>query len=140
MKAITIRQPWAHAIVHLGKRVENRSWDTRFRGEVLIHAAKGLTRAEYNDAGAWIASRLGRCELPDLRDLARGGIVARARIVEVYAPGGTTRSNPWHAAGSFGFVLADVRPTPVVPCVGALGFWEVPSSVLAALEVKERAA
>lgn len=38
IKALTIRQPWAHAIFHLGKDVENRSWRTRYRGPLLIHA------------------------------------------------------------------------------------------------------
>ena len=39
MKAITIRQPWASLIVHGIKDIENRSWQTNFRGRVLIHAA-----------------------------------------------------------------------------------------------------
>ena len=29
MKALTLRHPWAFAIAHLGKRVENRDWDAR---------------------------------------------------------------------------------------------------------------
>lgn len=36
MKAITIRQPWASLIVHGIKDIENRSWQTNFRGRVLI--------------------------------------------------------------------------------------------------------
>ena len=39
MKAITIKQPWASLIVHGIKDIENRSWSTKFRGRVLIHAA-----------------------------------------------------------------------------------------------------
>jgi hypothetical protein len=31
-KALTIRQPWAHSIIHLGKDVENRSWRTDYKG------------------------------------------------------------------------------------------------------------
>ena len=38
MPALSIRQPWAWAILHAGKDIENRSWRTAFRGEVLIHA------------------------------------------------------------------------------------------------------
>jgi hypothetical protein len=29
MKALTLRHPWAFAIAHLGKRIENRDWDAR---------------------------------------------------------------------------------------------------------------
>jgi len=49
MKAISIRQPWAWLIVNGYKDIENRSWPTKFRGRVLIHASKGMTRAEYDD-------------------------------------------------------------------------------------------
>jgi hypothetical protein len=43
MKALSLTQPWAHAVVHLGKRIENRDWrGCSFRGPVLIHAAKSV--------------------------------------------------------------------------------------------------
>jgi len=38
MKAITIKQPWASLIVDGIKDIENRTWKTKFRGRVLIHA------------------------------------------------------------------------------------------------------
>ena len=38
MKALSIRQPWAHRILREGKDIENRDWPTRYRGPVLIHA------------------------------------------------------------------------------------------------------
>lgn len=39
MKAITIKQPWASLIVDGLKDIENRTWKTKFRGRVLIHAS-----------------------------------------------------------------------------------------------------
>jgi hypothetical protein len=42
MKALTVKQPWAHLICTGFKDVENRTWRTNFRGRVLIHA--GLDR------------------------------------------------------------------------------------------------
>ena len=42
MKAISIRQPWAWLIVHGYKDVENRTWATKHRGPILIHAGKTL--------------------------------------------------------------------------------------------------
>src|SRR5690242_9023233 len=39
MRIISIRQPWAALIVHGFKDVENRTWPTRYRGAVLIHAS-----------------------------------------------------------------------------------------------------
>lgn len=45
MKVLSVRQPWAHAILHLGKNVENRSWATTYRGPVAIHASKTPAKA-----------------------------------------------------------------------------------------------
>jgi hypothetical protein len=35
---LTVRQPWASAIIYAGKDVENRSWTTSHRGRLYIHA------------------------------------------------------------------------------------------------------
>jgi ASCH domain-containing protein len=40
MKIISIRQPWASLIVSGAKDVENRTWPTRYRGPVLVHASQ----------------------------------------------------------------------------------------------------
>ena len=39
MKAISIKQPWASLIAHGIKDIENRTWATKYRGKVLIHAS-----------------------------------------------------------------------------------------------------
>lgn len=39
MKAISILQPWATLIVIGAKRIETRSWNTKYRGPLLIHAS-----------------------------------------------------------------------------------------------------
>lgn len=41
MKVITIKQPWATLIMQGYKRFEFRSWQTKYRGDLLIHAGKG---------------------------------------------------------------------------------------------------
>ena len=43
MKAITIKQPWASLIIEGIKDIENRTWPTKFRGRVLIHAGMDKT-------------------------------------------------------------------------------------------------
>ncbi len=42
MKVISIKQPWAYAILNLGKDIENRTWTTPYRGRLLIHASKSV--------------------------------------------------------------------------------------------------
>lgn len=44
MKAITIRQPWAWCILEAGKNIENRSWNTNYRGRFLIHTSKKVDK------------------------------------------------------------------------------------------------
>lgn len=127
MKALSIRQPWAWLIVNGQKRIENRGWNTEFRGEFLIHAGKGMTLGEYADARyAQLGSRRGIGDFPSMDELkaVRGGIVGIARLVDVLKP--TARpTTPWHVSGQYGFVLKDVRPLPFEPLKGALGFFEV---------------
>lgn len=41
LKALTVCQPWAWALIEGGKDFEYRSWPTRHRGPLLIHAGKG---------------------------------------------------------------------------------------------------
>lgn len=38
MKALTIHQPWAQLIALGAKTIETRSWSTRYRGPIAIHA------------------------------------------------------------------------------------------------------
>ena len=38
MKVLSVMQPWASLIFH-GKNIENRTWATKYRGELLIHAS-----------------------------------------------------------------------------------------------------
>lgn len=44
MKVLTIKQPWATLIMQGNKRYEFRSWQTKYRGELLIHARKGIDK------------------------------------------------------------------------------------------------
>lgn len=42
MKALTLHQPWA-SLVALGvKTIETRSWSTKYRGQLVIHAGRSL--------------------------------------------------------------------------------------------------
>ena len=122
MKALSIRQPWAWHILHSGKDIENRNWPTKFRGRVLIHASKGMTRYEYEDGRdpLW-ASGGPAIELPSLEQLERGVIVGSVEIVDCV----TRSSSPWFF-GDFGFVLRNPIVLPFQPFKGALGFFDVP--------------
>jgi len=40
MKAISVRQPWAHLLVYGLKTIEIRNWTTNYRGRLSIHASR----------------------------------------------------------------------------------------------------
>ena len=44
MKVLTIKQPFASLIVNGYKEYEFRTWKTKYRGEFLIHAGKGIDK------------------------------------------------------------------------------------------------
>lgn len=124
--ALSIRQPWAWAIIHAGKDVENRDWPTRFRGPVCIHAAKGMTLREYETAHnfMWsnrLATPPGAREESVFQEqvLDRGGIIGTAEIVDCVE----ASASPWFF-GRYGFVLRNVRPVDFIPVKGALGFFD----------------
>lgn len=112
VKALSIRQPWADAIVHGTKRVENRTWATRYRGPVLIHASTVRDPHTTVD-GPW----------PDVRS----AILALARITGCHHSDDGRCCGPWGDKGAYHWTLADVVPLPEpVPCKGRLGLWTPP--------------
>lgn len=139
MMALSIRQPWASLILKAGKDIENRDWPTKVRGRILVHAAKGMTRYEHEEAIDFaiqaIRARPREGAKPTtLRalgftfdDLQRGGIVGSVEVVDCVA----ISDSPWFM-GRYGFVLRDPQPLPFTPFKGRLGFFDVPESVLRA--------
>lgn len=132
MKALSIRQPWAWAILHAGKDIENRDWrprnpGRRFRGPFLIHASSGMTLAEWEEclttlhAISEVRAFANGLVLPAMSDLPRGGIVGVAEIVDV-----VERSASPFFFGPVGLVIRNARPLPFRPLKGQLGFFEVP--------------
>ena len=116
MKALSIRQPWVHLIVNGLKSIENRTWSTKVRGPILIHAGKSFDKEGY----AWVRDNFPEIDLPLPAEFERGGIVGEANLREVVKES----SSPWFF-GPVGFRLADAKPLPFVPMLGRLGFFEV---------------
>jgi hypothetical protein len=44
MKVITLKQPWATLVAEGIKKYEFRSWKTKYRGKLLIHAGVGVEK------------------------------------------------------------------------------------------------
>lgn len=122
---LSIRQPWAWLIVHGYKDIENRDWNSHFRGRFYIHASKGMTVAEYDQCKLFVMrqqaqKRTALFAFPPRETLERGAIVGRADMIGCV----TESTSPWFF-GTHGFQLANAEPiTPCIPCVGVLGFFQ----------------
>ena len=127
LRALSIAQPWAECIVSKGKNVENRSWNTKFRGYFAIHASqsKSADRFEY------CASELGLRF--DQSKLAFGCIVGFAELVEVITEDEVTRNTKKWFGGEYGFVLKNIiRLKNPVLVKGSLSFWKLNGRALSA--------
>jgi len=122
VKALSIQQPWAWAILN-GKDIENRSWYTPVRGRILIHAGKKL---DYDGV-----MFLQTMNVIAPKNLPLGGIVGSVELVDCV----TKSDSPWFF-GKYGFVLKNPVELPFVQYRGQLGFFDVPGSLISAEKYK----
>lgn len=120
--ALSVRQPWAWAIIHAGKDVENRGqMAIRYMklgrsGGIAIHAAKGMTRDEYDNAREFMAKIGVAC--PPAADLVRGAIIGTVEI-----DGVTSKSaSPWFF-GPRAIRILNPRAVDPIYLSGALGLF-----------------
>ncbi len=121
-KALSVRQPWAWAIMYAGKDIENRSWQAvnhglKQRGTIVLHASKGMTKAEYEDAAEFMAGIGVKCPPP--ADLWRGAVIGTVDVVDVVSES----QSPWFF-GPRGLVLKNPEPKFPAAVSGALGYFD----------------
>lgn len=93
MKALTVKQPWAGAIVAGVKRVENRTRRTNHVGPLVIHAGKAI-----DDDAAFVAAH----------GLGPWGPHVPEVFGEEFGEGPTTETLPWALPQSRGLLLGMV--------------------------------
>ena len=151
MKALSLTQPWATLVAIGAKRIETRSWQTKYRGPLAIHAAKGwpvrnemLCRAE-----PFRSAFLSRGEVAYAQGATfpKGYIIAVVELVDCVSipcrrwgmvddthagvlfdvpPLEPELSFGDYTPGRYAWVLRNPRllATPI-PCKGRLGLFEV---------------
>lgn len=125
MKVITIKQPWATLIAEGYKEYEFRTWKTKYRGEILIHAGKGI------DKKAMERFKHLNLEYP------KGQIIAKAKLTDciyvdeefsqkmykidskVYK--GLIDKENWDG---YGFKLENVKKIKPISINGKLSLWD----------------
>jgi len=120
IKCITVKQPWAHLIIHGAKDIENRDWITKYRGPVAIHAGKYVpSTSELLTIGSKFGIDWNKMVLQ------YGGIIGVAEIVDCV----DHSESPWFF-GSYGFVLRNARPVKYVAMTGKLGLYNIPLNLI----------
>ncbi len=124
MKVITIKQPWATLIAKGYKEYEFRTWKTKYRGEILIHAGKGI------DKKAMARFENLKLEYPI------GCIIAKAQITDCIPVDDDFRKkvlpkNPNVYKGlnktewkGYGFKIENVEEIETIEINGKLSLWE----------------
>lgn len=125
MKTITIKQPFATLIAEGLKEYEFRTWKTKYRGDILIHAGKGI------DKKAMKKFEHLNLEYPS------GCIIAKATITDciyidskmrdllekknslVYS--GVIKDQTWQG---YGFKLENVEKIQPIEVNGKLSLWD----------------
>lgn len=127
MRAITVRQPWAWAIIHGGKDIENRDWKPyqNYQGLLLIHAGlftKTAKRQLVADI-AWIRD-FAKLQVP-LDELYCGAIIGVVDLTYCHINNRRQQRGIWGQAGSlYHWELKNPRPLPQpIPCPGKHKLW-----------------
>ncbi len=124
MKCISVKAPWAWAIAAGVKDIENRSWQTHYRGELGIHAGKSFRKSEHEKIFTY-------CEknaliIPDynaLQSTVAGKVIAIVRVVDCIQNSKST----WAFPNYYHWVLEHLAPVDFVPlpAIGKQGFFIV---------------
>lgn len=122
VKALSVKQPWAWCIFN-GKNVENRTWRTKYRGKLFIHASKSFDKEAYYYLQQ-NKEHLGIENLPTSEELKKecGGFIG---VVDMIACRRHLEFNKWKADNQFGWVFKNAQKLNFTPFKGRLSIFSV---------------
>lgn len=153
MKALTLTQPWASLVACGAKRIETRSWATKHRGPLAIHAGKMIYEAQLIDLlTRWavrgglhpVCGSMGSHHEKIWEKLPFGAVIATCTLVDVVPTDSLTvgvldqvkrrnglvgydfteRQFGDFTPGRFGWMLEDICPIKPVPARGYQNLWD----------------
>ena len=125
MKVITIKQPFATLIAEGIKEYEFRTWRTKYRGDILIHAGKGIDKIamkkyEYLNLKYPIGCIIAKATITDCLKIDNN---ARTMLKEknpiVYS--NVINQLSWEG---YGFKLENIEKITPIPAKGKLSLWD----------------
>lgn len=132
MKALSLSQPWASAVVLDEKSIETRSWRTSYRGQIAIHASARFPQS-YKDLVDDNPQRLPFVTQVRSHLLPTGSLIG---VVTLYdcVPTESVRDDITSIELKFGdyddgrwawLLHGAVELPKPVPCKGSLGLWNL---------------
>lgn len=125
MKVITIKQPFATLIAEGLKEYEFRTWKTKYRGDILIHAGKGIDKKamkkfehlnlEY--PSGCIVAKVTITDCVTIDDNARKILKEKNQL----AYSNVIKHTEWNG---YGFKLENVEKIEPIPVNGKLSLWD----------------
>ena len=122
MKCLSICQPFAELIIQNKKTIELRKWNTKIRGEFLVHAPIKIRKEAYE-------------KLKINEKLTTGAIIGKVELVDVKKYESLKEikidkkkhfGSPTSQKRIFGFILKKAKPFRIpIPWKGQLGFFDV---------------
>ncbi len=125
MKVITIKQPFASLIASGYKEYEFRTWKTKYRGDLLIHAGKGIDKKAMEKfkhlnldyPSGCIIAKVNLVDCIEIDDDVRKILKEKNELV--YAS--IIKHREWKG---YGFKLENVTKIKEIPASGKLSFWD----------------
>lgn len=124
MKVISIKQPWASLIIHGYKRYEFRTWKTKYRGRLLIHASKSadkkaIERFKYLNLEYPTGVIIGEVELVNCLEMNK------SLATQLYNEDTCVYQNVLEREG-YAWQLSNIQKYDIYTKVnGKLGLWEL---------------
>ncbi len=146
MKVITLQDPWASLVRLNEKHIETRSWSTRYRGPLLIHASKKsdaknlklawnepfysafLNAGNHRGITLYPGCIIAKCNLVDCQQITWSNGIDLALCIKAQKEK-VIKDKEFifgdYTAGRFAWMLEDIEPLEKpIPAKGRLGLWE----------------
>lgn len=124
MKVLSIKEPWASLIMNGTKKIETRSWKTKYRGEIYIHASLSKAKIIKPEVYELIKDMNFKC----------GYIICKCNLVDcIYMTDkyvNDMKINHYeeyicghYEVGRYAWIVEDVKVIEPIEAKGKLGLW-----------------
>lgn len=124
MKVLSIKEPWASLIMNGTKKIETRSWKTKYRGEIYIHASLSKAKITKSEVYELIKDMNFKC----------GYIICKCNLVDcIYMTDeyvNDMKTNHYeeyicghYEVGRYAWIVEDVKVIEPIEAKGKLGLW-----------------